>query len=135
MPILWILVTAHALWAYVVYSHLLLQHISSVNCPLCAFMNQETSIRLCYGPNILHIYTEMFEFLLLLLLNGSILSLQTNILCILYSSVELWLYFFFLFIQFQCKTAGSCLKAPTALILPLQFKLAVFRASPFINLF
>lgn len=98
-------------------------------------MNQETSIRLCYGPNILHIYTEMFEFLLLLLLNGSILSLQTNILCILYSLVELWLYFFFLFIQFQCKTAESCLKAPTALILPLQFKLAVFRASPFINLF
>lgn len=37
MPILWILVTAHALWAYVVYSHLLLQHISSVNCPLWCF--------------------------------------------------------------------------------------------------
>lgn len=79
-------------------------------------MNQEASIRLCYGSNILQIYTEMFEFLLQLLLNGSILSLQTNILCILCDLVELWLY------SFYFSSCNISVKLQDLVLKPLQLE-------------
>lgn len=74
---------------------------------------------------MLHLDTEMFEVLLLLY----IYSMYIVSFCCSITS------FLYLFIQYQCKTERSLLKALQCSFLPLPFRLSFFSASSLINLY